>query len=340
MNSLKGEAINASSYESKEPMSNSVLLRASSVVEAERRGEQLLSTHRIGVAGSGQLDARINGVSLGSVSLYYMDYGAEVTVTGPPLDGYVGLLLPVRGALRVEHAGACFVAEAGRSAAIISPTAPMRLQWSPELAMFCLRVETSGLRTFIESHEFECVSDFRFDPYVHRRASFESLMGCARLIQSTVEDIGDCSGRSTTLAMRLREQAMLTLVLAQPNVYRPALTTDRVPLSREVVRKSVDLVESDPRTYLTPSMVARALGVSVRTLQIGFREELRTTPYDYILRVRLQRAHAELRAALPNDGITVTDVAHRWGFGNVGRFAEHYFKLFAEKPSTTLRTVS
>jgi transcriptional regulator GlxA family with amidase domain len=59
------------------------------------------------------------------------------------------------------------------------------------------------------------------------------------------------------------------------------------------------------------------------------------SPTAHLRRVRLDRVRAELSAARP--GTTVSDVAYRWGFTHLGRFAGAYAKRFGEPPSTTLR---
>lgn len=78
-----------------------------------------------------------------------------------------------------------------------------------------------------------------------------------------------------------------------------------------------------------------AAGVSARSLQASFRAALRTTPTAYIRSLRLERARADL--ADSGAVSTVTDVATRWGFTHLGRFAVDYRNRFGESPSSTLR---
>lgn len=81
--------------------------------------------------------------------------------------------------------------------------------------------------------------------------------------------------------------------------------------------------------------VAAALGVSVRTLQQGFRQWRSTTPNEFLRETRLRLVHAELcRSGEETD---VTAVALRHGFTHLGRFSAYYQSAFGELPSTTLR---
>ena len=58
----------------------------------------------------------------------------------------------------------------------------------------------------------------------------------------------------------------------------------------------------------------------------------------YVKNRRLDRVRAELADAVPNSGVGVTDIATRWGFTHLGRFAAIYRARFGESPSETLRS--
>jgi AraC-like DNA-binding protein len=58
-----------------------------------------------------------------------------------------------------------------------------------------------------------------------------------------------------------------------------------------------------------------------------------TTPMEFLRRVRLERAHRDL---LHGEG-TVTDIALRWGFPHLSRFARAYRAQYGVLPSETRR---
>jgi len=82
--------------------------------------------------------------------------------------------------------------------------------------------------------------------------------------------------------------------------------------------------------------IARAAYVNVRAVQLAFRRYLDTTPMAYLRRVRLERAHGQLSAGVPNDGTTITEIAARWGFANASRFAALYRRAYGHPTSHTL----
>jgi AraC family ethanolamine operon transcriptional activator len=82
--------------------------------------------------------------------------------------------------------------------------------------------------------------------------------------------------------------------------------------------------------------LAAATGVSPRTLSLAFKESLGLTPQKYLLWRRLQHVHNELHTKT-TESTSVAEVANRWGFSELGRFAVDYKRLFGESPSVTLR---
>ena len=76
--------------------------------------------------------------------------------------------------------------------------------------------------------------------------------------------------------------------------------------------------------------------VSDRTLRSCCAEFLGMSPTQYVLLRRLKEVRRALREADP-DMVNVADVAHRFGFAQLGRFAGRYRATFGETPSATLR---
>lgn len=313
-----------------------LLVSTRSVEEAEAGGSRLLSPHRLRVS-RGDFHARVRGLLFGPVGLYHLNYGAGLTVSAPPMHGYIDTLLPLRGAIRVSHDGVRFDAVAGHTAAVISPRASMALRWSPDLSLTMLRVETGALRSFARTLTGRDDTDPRLEPQVSSPDRVAGLHGLSRIIRMTAMQFAGLDHWPTAITTRIREQAMLALLLSQPRF--PALMAPDVrrPSACAAVRTAIDVVRSRPMEHFTTVRLAEEVGVSVRTLQVGFRAELDTTPSAYLLDVRLRGARDELLAASPGEGTTVSRIAHRWGFGNVGRFAEQYRRAHGERPSTTLR---
>lgn len=102
------------------------------------------------------------------------------------------------------------------------------------------------------------------------------------------------------------------------------------------LRRAVQFVEDNASRPIGVEDIAEAARLSQRGLQDLFRRSLGTTPSRYLRTVRLDGVKAELERA-DAETVSVTEVAHRWGFAHVARFAGWYREAFGENPSRTLR---
>lgn len=109
------------------------------------------------------------------------------------------------------------------------------------------------------------------------------------------------------------------------------------PAYPAALQRALAYIEANAQCALALGDIARAAYLSPRALQLTFRRHMGTTPMAYLRRVRVERARIDLMAATPHRPVTVTEVAHRWGFPGASRFATLYRAAIGEKPSQTLR---
>jgi AraC family ethanolamine operon transcriptional activator len=98
-----------------------------------------------------------------------------------------------------------------------------------------------------------------------------------------------------------------------------------------------EYMESCLHAGIVPNRVdlCRRVQVSERTLRDAFRRQFHHPPSVYLRLIRLNGVRNELLYASPSV-TSVTAVATRWGFVQLGRFAQDYRRLFGERPSETL----
>lgn len=131
------------------------------------------------------------------------------------------------------------------------------------------------------------------------------------------------------------EYLLMLLLNHHPHNYSEEIAArDRSPVPG-VVRRAERFIADHADTPITVSDVAAHLGVSLRTLQAGFRQWRHTTPAAHLRQVRLQRVRDELLR--PGENANVTEIAVRYGFVHLGRFSGQYRSAFGEPPSVTLR---
>ena len=103
-----------------------------------------------------------------------------------------------------------------------------------------------------------------------------------------------------------------------------------------IMRRFEQILEANPDEPLYIADVCAAIGVTDRTLRLHCQDHLGMNPQRYLW---LRRMHLARRALALADGTvkTVTEIANDHGFGELGRFAVSYRKLYGEAPSVTLR---
>ncbi len=105
---------------------------------------------------------------------------------------------------------------------------------------------------------------------------------------------------------------------------------------RALISQVSELIHDAGGWELPVPRLCSAVGVSQRTLLTAFREQLGTTPQNYLIAHRLHLARRSLMKSGPFD-TTVGAVAAKFGFFDPGRFAGRYLMLFGERPSESLR---
>lgn len=136
------------------------------------------------------------------------------------------------------------------------------------------------------------------------------------------------------LASQLLEDCLYVIENAHCQLPEPTLNRDRK--NRSVVQRCNELVDKCGYDDLSSVDLANSLGVSVLQLTKAFRNYLGLSPTAWLRLRRLNLAHRDLLNANAED-TTVAEVAMRYSFWHLGRFAMIYRQLFAEQPRATLR---
>lgn len=103
-----------------------------------------------------------------------------------------------------------------------------------------------------------------------------------------------------------------------------------------IMRRFEQILQANPDKPLYITDICAAIGVTDRTLRLHCQDHLGMNPQRYLW---LRRMHLARRALALADGTvkTVTEIANDHGFGELGRFAVSYRRLYGEAPSVTLR---
>jgi len=102
---------------------------------------------------------------------------------------------------------------------------------------------------------------------------------------------------------------------------------------KKAVNRSREFIKAN-YCDVTVQELCNVSGVSWRTLDYAFKETMGISPKKYLEAFRLNNVHKEL--LLPSDKSKISDIANRWGYWHMGRFANNYRNFFGELPSETL----
>ncbi|WP_327179350.1 helix-turn-helix domain-containing protein [Streptomyces sp. NBC_01335] len=199
-----------------------------------------------------------------------------------------------------------------------------------------------------------------FDPAVLGQvaaAGAHSAPGPVRLTGQRAHDVGANRRLGSTVAF-LRDQVLTgptppdPLVVATATQHLAAVALAALPSTAyrddfhrvdsrdahtDTLRRARTFIEENAHRAIGLADIAAAAFVTPRAVQYAFSRHADTSPLGYLRQVRVVRAHHELKSADPSTS-TVTQVAARWGFPHVGRFAAAYRELYGTTPAATLRT--
>jgi AraC-like DNA-binding protein len=250
---------------------------------------------------------------------------------------WYAVCLPIRGQIRISQNGSSATV-AGAHGAVVSPGKPVSVEYlTDDCRMETLLFDRADLETEL-SNLLGCAaitSPVRFDLQLARvdGAPFR------RALEIAHDELQSPDGLMTVplMSARLGRLVIAGLLVSQPHNYTGELTQPRGVSGPRAIRTAVALIEERPKEIETVGDIAKAVGLSVRALDDGFRRHLGTSPMAYLREVRMAGAHAELVASDPG-ATTATLIAYTWGFGNYGRFVAAYRIRYGCTPSQTLRS--
>jgi len=290
-------------------------------------------------SASTALDLSLNVVKVGRVTAGYLRFGDAVRIrTSEATDYHVDI--PLTGTATMRAGVGSPVYATPRTAAVFMPGLPADLDCGKDFAQVSVKVPHAQLQ--LELEYLLGRSDVK--PLVFSaELDLTSGPGCTVLQTLHLIDLASRNERGLLqhplAAQRLEQVLMESLLLAQPHNHSAALASTAAPAGPRPVAQAVELLKFSPGHAWTVSELAGDVGVSVRSLQEGFRRAMSDTPMAYLRQLRLDQIHKELSDAEPGS-VTVTEVAARWGISHFGRFAASYRRRFSERPSDTMRRTS
>lgn len=125
------------------------------------------------------------------------------------------------------------------------------------------------------------------------------------------------------------EPAPAADLLVPPDQVVTRQSTDKLYSDDPLVQRALDFLGSDLRRQFNVGEFAAQLGVSKRTLEVRFREKLRSSPHEFVMSMRVRKAQALMHAA---QECTIEEIAAESGFGSVQAFRKAFQRATGENP--------
>ena len=266
------------------------------------------------LGGDRSLDLHHVHVPMGEFTFNRLCYGAEVEVVAPRLEHFYLLQLTLAGTVEIESRGARMQLQPGMMV-VMNPDRPYVKRWSRDATQIILRVERRLIDTLAARTEF-AYAGF---------ASTGRLAPLSRFVRYLETELADPAGtRAAERAAKPIADHLAHLMLdCIPHVGRPAAPAPAY------VRRAEQCMRERLAEDLSASTIAGAAGISVRSLDNGFKAIHGTSMMRYLRDLRLDAAHARLQQAATT---SVAQVAASVGWRHGGRFAASYHARFGYLP--------
>jgi AraC-like DNA-binding protein len=275
-------------------------------------------------------------VQLGPVTVGEISYGTDMHMSTGDLESSYHVLAPLTGSLESRHRGAVVLADP-TLAAVYRPVGDIDLFWAADCRLLSVKVERGALE-----RQLDAALDRQVVTPLPLGASFDLVDGpgrtwaaLVRLLHTELRGPDGLAGQPR-MAARWRDLVLSGLALTVEHPYGPEPAGLQGPRRPRPVKRTLDAMHAEPGRQFTATDLAEIAGVGVRVLQESFRQHVGMPPLAYLRRLRLDGVHAELSRSDPWR-VSVSEVAYRWGFTHLGRFAGAYRARYGVAPSQTLK---
>jgi AraC-like DNA-binding protein len=320
------------------PLYRRRVFRSTNAQEARVVHGRWIAEHELHI-GQGKVDASLCALPLRSVQMLLIRYGPEAEILSPGFDGFSLIQIPLRGRADIVCDGQALSLDRGQSA-LLSPRQALRVRWSPGSEQLLVRVPHALLHATASDHGLgpHCASGV--PPGLAPLAVVDRIDGprWRPLVQSLIAlGPGTEGAPAPHPAWERHCETGLALFLLTLGG-RSAGADLALPHSPGgVLAAAGRYIQAHLSSVIALGDLARASGVSERTLHAHVTRAHGVHPMAWLRLQRLDAARAQLRSGRAR---SVAEVAQRCGFAHMGRFSAYYRERFGELPSATLATPS
>ncbi|QCP51952.1 AraC family transcriptional regulator [Trinickia violacea] len=293
----------------------------------------------------GAPDAALFKGELNQLTVYALQYGADVEVVPSPFDDFALVHTSLQGGAEIEADGHTLNVSEGRTA-ILAPRDRLRMRWYAGTRQLIIKIPNALLRAATAqdaAHETGLVPGYLVPRELNLQWDLlvQSLLGLLSIEQASSVDPSwrDHFERNIALFLLAHQPtAPLSPVAPIGSALEAAAHghgsfDDYAGASRHT-DALLEYANAKLSAPVSLEDLANAVGVSVRSLNALCQRHFGVAPMTLLRNMRLDAVRAHLLLA-PNASVTETALAY--GFGHLGRFSAYYQARFNELPRETQR---
>ena len=312
------------------------LFRSQNLDETRDLVAKVFCAHRLATSDKkGEINAVHNRIDLGRVALNYLDYGSEVQITPGELNSFYLVQIPLAGNAEIK-CGEESIISTPILASVPNPVRKLDMTWRANNPQLLIHINRSVLEEQLERITGRSLTvPLQFN--LGMDLTSPQAQSWLNLVETLYTD-AENNGLSLNPSIRQQYEDLLItgLLYAHKHNYSNMLECGAQVSMPRNIRKAVQLCIDSPELPLTITELASSTGVSIRSLQAGFKQYTGLSPMEFLKQNRLTRVHEELMNP-DSDFTSVAEIAFYWGFNHLGRFAAAYKARYGELPSQTLR---
>ncbi len=316
------------------PFGDQILIRTDNPSELQSAINRHMEARNIrGLTQSAKPEFQVNRVAFKETQVLGIIHSDALNVTSDIFHS-AHMVMPLTGGVSQRGSNGSFSVTPGEGL-IISPGQQMDMQWRPETIAMTMRVPENTLQRYLIDY---------FDASLYNSIGFEGKFNWqqseSRILREMLSGICKELQNPDSLFTRgistraVEEQLILTFIDTLPSNFSEALKFGRENHKPVHVKKAIEYIKSNANGEIRMLDLVNATGVSIRTLQSGFKQFCSISPMAWIRNYKL-RCIREALMNPDNDDLTIGDIAGLWGFYHSSNFARNYLALFGEHPSAT-----
>ncbi len=312
------------------PLSQSPVVRTRDPEEMRNALFTVYGATRFAAAKAGDFTGVANYLTLSNIGLGFCGYGAKTVVEFPEGD-FARLQVGLKGKAGVVLGSTTTILVNEQQLGITPPGQPATIMFEPGFEQLIVRIKTTALENALATLlGAKPRGALMFDPTAPPKEPTARLLReltvfLANQLNSTAAQL------PKPMLLELEQALIVTFLSANRHNFTEVLESPVKEPAPLVLRLAEEYIEANWARAITIEELASHTNTSIRSLYAAFKKHRGYSPMRFAKTVRLRRSKQMLLEGNPRT--SVSQIAFKCGFGNLGHFASDFRQMFGELPS-------